>query len=350
MSGSLHAPRYEMPRLFLPALGYDSMDLSGTLALAPLCSPLGEAASVMLVSRNGTRDFQGDQAARQRVNLERAAASLGGLNLVILASNRIDELDFHHLPEESLKNLRATVDFADSLPSTDDRPVVTFHLNTLFTTREWSEAGREPDEKLEYFSAIFRHRILPALESAAQYARSRNVALKVETTPVPEFGDTADAELNSLGNPYPLYSQRGVRDLRERGFGIVLDLCHSHTLFVAARRISEGSATCDDYKGLFPADLDYLRSATLLDEVRTLEPGDMVHLNDSRGLFNRATGALHEEGVCLGDGEISDLPEIVRELVARNLPAALEIHESDYRFRPNLRRSIEYLLKHAPIH
>lgn len=338
-----------MPRLFLPALGYDSMDLSSTLALVPLCPGAGESASLMLVSRNGTRDFQGDQAARQRLNLEQAAARVGGLDLVVLASNRIDELDFYHRPEESLQNLRATVDFAHSLPSTD-RPAVTFHLNTLLTAREWSEAAEEPDQKLEFFSAVFRERVLPALETAARYARSLDVALKVETTPVPEFGDTANVDLNSLGNPYPLYSQRGVRELRERGFGIVLDLCHTHTLFTAARRITEGLAGFNDYKGLFPADLDYLLHATLLDEVKSLQPGDMVHLNDSRGLFNAATGELHEEGVCLGEGEIADLPDIVLELAARNLPAAFEIHESDYRLRPNLRRSIEYLLKHAPSH
>jgi hypothetical protein len=196
----------------------------------------------------------------------------------------------------------------------------------------------------------FRDKVLPVLEDAGQYARSRNVSLKIETTPVPEFGDSANPDLNSLGNPYPLYSRRGVRELRERGFGIVLDLCHTHTLFAASRRIADGLATCDDFKGLFPADLEYLGSATVLDEVKALEPGDMVHLNDSRGLFNAGTGELHEEGVCLGDGEIEDLPEIIRELVSRNLPTVFEIHEADYSLRPNLRRSIEYFLKHAPGH
>lgn len=339
-----------MPRLFLPALAYDSMDLSSALALAPLCTARGESASVMLVSRNGTRDFRGDQAARQRLNLEQAAVALGGLNLVVLASNRIDELDFYHRPEESLENLRATVDFAESLPRTDDRAAVTFHLNTLFTAREWSEAGREPDQKLEFFSAIFREGILPVLDTAVAYARSREIGLKVETTPVPEFGDTDNPDLNSLGNPYPLYSRRGVSELRERGLGIVLDLCHTHTLFAAARRISQGRAGFNDYKGLFPADLDYLQNATVLDEVKSLGPGDLVHLNDSRGLFDAAKGELHEEGVCLGEGEIPDLPRILRELAARNLPAAFEIHESDYRLRPNLRRSIEFFLAHAPNH
>lgn len=350
MSGALQATRYKMPRLFLPTVGYDPADLSSTLALVPQCRAVGESASLLLVSRNGTRDFQEDQAARHRSNLEQAAASLGAFNLVVLASSRVDELDLYHLPEESLKNLKATMDFATSLPSPADRPVVTFHLNTLFSAQEWSEAGRDPDQRFEFFSGIFDRRVLPILEDAGRHARSRDIALKIETTPVPEFGDRADVGLNSLGNPYPLYSRRGFRELRERGFGIVLDLCHTHTLFAAARRIGNGLAGCDDYKGLFPADLDYLRTASLLDEVRALEPDDMVHLSDSRGLFNAANGELHEEGVCLGEGDIEDLPGIIRELVIRDLPTAFEIHESDYGLRPNLQRSIAYFLKHAPSH
>lgn len=339
-----------MPKLYLPTLGYDAKDLSGAIELLPLLKAKEGALGLMLVSRNGVRDFQGEKAAEQCSNLERAAKELGRLNFVVMASSRVGEFDFHHLPDKSLANLRAVVDFAGRLPAADEGPVVSFHLNTLFTAQEWSRAGEDPGKKLEFFSAIFRDQVLPALDIAAQYGRSRGVALKIETTPVPEFGDLADAELNSLGNPFPLYSRRCASELRECGFGIVMDLCHSHTLFAAAARIKEGSAGYDDYKGLFPADVEYLARATLLREVKALASGDMVHLNDSRGLFNAPKGALHEEGVALGEGEIQDLPAIIRELLSKNLPIIFEINEADYVRRPNLRRSIEYFLKHASDH
>lgn len=339
-----------MPRLYLPARGHDAKDLTGTLELLRLFKAKEDALGLMLVSANGMKDFEGTPAAEHRSNLERAAKELGRLNFVVMAPNRVADLDFHHLPEKSLASLKTVVDFAGRLPRTGDGPVVSFHLNTLFTAQEWSNAGEGPDEKLEFFSAIFREQVLPVLEAAAQYGRSSGVALKIETTPVPEFGDLPDADLNSLGNPFPLYSQRCESELRQLGFGIVMDLCHSHTLLAAARMIDGGKAGCDDYKGLFPADVRYLARTTLLEEVKALKPGDMVHLNDSRGLFNAPPGTLHEEGVALGDGEIPDMPAIIRELLAKDLPIIFEINEADYVRRPNLRRSIDYFLEHAQDH
>ncbi len=339
-----------MPRLYLPARGHDAKDLTVTLELLRLFKAKEDALGLMLVSRNGMEDFKEKMASERYSNLERAAKGFGRLNFVVMAPNRVAELDFHHLPDKSLANLKTVVDYARRLPETGDRPIVSFHLNTLFTAQEWSKAGQGPDKKLEFFSAIFREQVLPVLEVAAQYGRSSDVALKIETTPVPEFGDLPDVSLNSLGNPFPLYSQRCASELRKLGFGIVMDLCHSHTLFAAARMIKGGKAGYDDYKGLFPADVDYLARTTLLGEVTALKPGDMVHLNDSRGLFNAPQGALHEEGVALGDGEIRDMPAIIREMLAKDLPIIFEINEADYGRRPNLRRSIDYFLEHAQDH
>ena len=350
MSASPHPGRRYGTQLFLPALGYDEGDLSGTLELLPLLGAEEGELGLMLVSRDGIAGFQGERAAVQCSNLERAAKAFGRLNLLVMAPNRVEEFDFYHRPEDSLANLKSVVDLASRLPQTGDPPFVSFHLNTLFTAQEWSEAGQGPDQKLEFFSGIFREQVLPILDIAAEYAGARDIALKVETTPVPEFGDLADPDLNTLGNPFPLYSQRGFRELRERGFNVVMDLCHGHTQFAAASSIKEGRTGYDDYKGLFPADLDYLASATLLSEVISLKPGDIVHLNDSRGLFDSVKGELHEEGVALGEGDIRELPDIIRTVLAKGLPIVFEINETDYLRRPNLRRSIEYFLKHANDH
>src|SRR3989344_3252264 len=100
--------------------------------------------------------------------------------------------------------------------------------------------------------------------------------------------------------------------------------------------------TFDTYRGLFPTDVDYLNQHNLIDEVKSLKDGDVVHINDSLGLYDPSQGLVHKESVALGDGEIEELPDIIKILKTNNLNIVFEINESDYVNRSNLIKSLEY--------
>jgi sugar phosphate isomerase/epimerase len=328
--------------LYVPTLAARDDDLARSLELLGCFGDRERPTGLMLVPRAGFASFRGDERERQLQNLERRLKGREDLRFIVMApSLPLEELDLYHRPDVSVANLRQVIDFAAALPGA---PIVTFHLNTLFTPEEWAQAGKTPEERQQTFERIWSQNVVDVLASIVRHGRERGVALKLETTPVPEFGDRRD-RLNLLGNPYPIYSGRGITEVR---LGIALDLCHTYTLFKAAASFQETDAGFFDvYKGLFPRDLPKLRAGGLLTEVLSLEPGDVVHLNDSRGLYDPGRGLFHEEGVALGEGEIEDLPRIVQAVARRDLHVVFEVNETDYDARPNLRRSIEYFLRHA---
>ena len=310
----------------------------------------GYQTGLMLVVLGGKSGLEGQDKDKQYANFGEFTSRVGQLPVIVMASNRpLQDLDFYHRPGESVDHIKSAIDFARGLPGALDQ-VVTFHLNSLLTPDEWKEAGNTPEERFRYFRSQFEETVFPALRSVAKYASEKGVKVQVETCPVPEFGDCGDDDsengiiLNQLGNPYPLFSGRGIEDVRSQGLGVTLDLCHTFTLYNAANNGWFGDGAFDVYKGLFPIDLDFLRSRNIVDEVASLKEGDVVHLNDSKGLFVPGK-SVHDEGIALGEGEMSTLEELVPKLFNSNLRVVFEVHENDFKNRPNLRKSIDYVLE-----
>ncbi|OHA09037.1 MAG: hypothetical protein A3A44_00565 [Candidatus Sungbacteria bacterium RIFCSPLOWO2_01_FULL_60_25] len=319
-------------------------DLETSLGFVSLLNSGRGKVGLMLVIRGGKRGLRGEAKERQYAHIAALAERHGALPMIVMVSNLpLADLDFYHAPEQSVEHVRSAIDFAAGLPGRSGT-IVTFHLNTLLTPAEWRAAGASPEDRFVFFQNYFARAITPALEEVARYAAAKRIPVKVETTPVPEFGDRPrDGTLRELGNPYPLYSGRGFWELRDIGLGIALDLSHTRTLYRAASLNWGERPECHEiYKGVFPEDLERLCGKGLRDEVMALAPGDVVHLNDGRGLFDPTRSVGHEEGVPLGQGDIENLPELIRGMMTRELHVVFEINETDYAARPHLKRSIDF--------
>ncbi len=338
------------PTVYVPAVAKFADDLDTSYGFLKDFQDRGFNTGLMLVVLGGKASLEGELRDKQYGNFKDLTTRVGDLPVIVMASNRpLEDLDFYHDPVGSVEHIKSAVDFARGLPGALDH-VVTFHLNSLLKPEEWSAAGATVEERYGYFGKKFEEEILPALKEVADYAASKGVKLQIETCPVPEFGDCDDKDteggipINQLGNPFPLFSGRGANQVREAGLGVALDLCHTHTLYRAAQEKAGAEGFFETYRGLSPEDVEVLAAGNLRDEVSNLKDGEVVHLNDSRGLFVPGE-SMHEEGIALGEGEISGLEEIIPELFNRDLRVVFEIHESDFANRPNLRTSIDYVLR-----
>lgn len=337
-----------MPTIYLPATAESWNDLEKTFELLRLFQDKYETG-VMLLIRGGKNGLIGRAKELQFKNFSKLIKKAGKLPVIVMVSNfPLSDLDFYHLPEQSVHYIKSAIDFASELPGKKGDAVITFHLNTLLTPKEWNSFGSNSTQKYKAFQNSFKKKIIPNLKKVADYAASKKVELKAETAPVPEFGDIGNAELNTLGNPYPIYSGRGFAELRKLGLGIVLDLSHTSTLYRAVSSSEKKDEKFHElYKGLFPADIKKIKGKDLRQEIRSLRKGDVVHLNDSAGLFNPDHNQFHKEGVALGEGEIEDMPDLLRALVALDVRIVFEINESDYKRRRNLKSSIDYFFQNV---
>jgi sugar phosphate isomerase/epimerase len=338
------------PTVYVPAVAKFAGDLNTSYGFLKDFQDRGFDTGLMLVVLGGRASLEGELRDKQYGNFKDLTTRVGDLPVIIMASNRpLEDLDFYHHPEKSAEHIKAAVDFARGLPGALDH-VVTFHLNSLLKPEEWAAAGVDVKERYSYFGKKFEEDVLPALRAVADYAASKGVKLQIETCPVPEFGDCDDGDIedgipvNQLGNPFPLFSGRGADQIREAGLGVALDLCHTYTLYRAAKEKAGTDGFFDAYRGLFPRDVELLLSGSLGKEVSSLKAGEIVHLNDSRGLFVPGE-SVHEEGIALGEGDISSLEEIVPELFRSDLRVVFEVHETDFDNRPNLRTSMDYVLR-----
>jgi hypothetical protein len=336
--------------VYVPAVATSYGDLKIGYSFLKDFEAKGYTIGLMLLIFGGKASLEGEQKDKQYENFENLTTKFGNIPVIVMVSNRpLEDLDFFHNPGGSIDHIRAAVDFAKGLPGALNR-VVTFHLNSLLKPEEWVEAGTNDNERYEFFIRRFGEVVFPALKEVFDYASLHGIELKIETCPVPEFGDCSDNDvenginLNQLGNPYPLFSGRGFQEIRKCGLGIVLDLCHTHTLYKAAQEKSGRKDFHSMFKGISPKDLEILKKGNLENEVSELISGDVVHLNDSRGLFVRGE-SVHEEGVVLGDGEISELDILIPELFNKNLKIVFELNETDFEKRPNLKKSIDYVLE-----
>lgn len=335
-----------MNTFYLPTSAYDINDIKRSLKLLRPFSKIGEKAGLMLFIKDGIEGIRGEKKDVQYNNLDKIIMKNNDLSFIVMASNKKEDLDFYHKPEFSVKHIKEAIDFASEIPGTKKNNIVTFHLNTLFNNEEWKKSGKTPEQKLNFWIKSFKRKVWPNIRKLSKYARNKKIKIKVESTPIPEFGDSKDKSLNSLGNPYPLYSGRGFKEIRDFGAGIVLDLCHTYTLFKAASlfRKKRNDEFFDVYKGLFPYDLRNLNNSSIIKEVNFLDDGDLIHISDSMGLFDPKIKEYHQEGIVLGKGEIKEIPKIIKKIKNKKLGIVFEINEDDFEKRSNTIKSINYFL------
>ena len=296
-----------MTQAFLPINAMSLQNIEETIGFLEPLENRGLKTGLMFLILGGQKSLVGELKDIQYKNFETATRKIGPVSAIVMVSCLpLSDLDFYHFPQKSADHIKNAVDFADGIPNRAENPIVTFHLNTLLKPEEFSKSAD--------YEKTFDEKIMPILRDLAAYGRAKNINLKIETTPVPEFGDLSDPELNTLINPFPMYSKYFAK-IRSAGLGIVLDICHT---FILLKELS--------------------LPQTLLDEINQLEPGDLIHLADCRG---------HEEGVALGEGEINELHTIIKKIVAGKLGTVFEINDQSYTdgARPNLEKSINYFLQ-----
>lgn len=307
---------------FLPTNAASLSDLQKSWCLLQPLRTLGVCPGLMLVIRDGMRGLAGEAAERQRAHLKTISDQYGDAPIVVMLSNvPIAEMDWLHHPSNAAEHVRAGIRFAASLP-VDTTRFVTFHLNALCAPDEFQSA-----EKAEWQKKFFD--IAPLLQTLVTEAAAHHVRLFIETVPDPEFGDIPlsdertyrDVKLRHLQNPWILSSAWGFKEIHDLGLGIVLDLSHHRTLM---KKTGDGM---------------------LKDELRHLNSSDLIHLNDGRGEWS-PDGVCFEEGVPLGEGDIVTLPELIRMIRERRIPAVLEVNDVDINERAETVRSLAYLAKH----
>ncbi len=296
-----------MTQIFLPINAMSLTNIEETIGFFEPLKNRGLKTGLMFLILGGQKALEGESKNIQHQNFQTATIKTGPLPVIVMTSCLpLSDLDFYHKTAESIQHIKKAVDFAKEIPNTEENPMVTFHLNTLLAPEEF-------DESADY-EKIFDEQILPALRGLSEYAKTKNISLKIETTPIPEFGDLDDPSLNTLINPYPMYSKYFPK-IKSAGIGIVLDICHTAILLKELRL-----------------------PQTLADEINMLERGDIIHLADNKA---------HQEGIALGDGEIENLPGIIKTVVKKNYKIVFEINDQDYDkgSRPNLEKTINYFLQ-----
>jgi len=328
-------------QVFVPTVAKFPNDILGSWRIQEPFVQASYQRGLMLVELGGIKAVT-DEAGIQIKNLETLKDEYGDTPIVTMLSNTpFEEMDWLHNAALAANHVRCGIHFAAVIPI-GGRKIVTFHLNSLVTEETFLSKSAED------WRELFDFRIAPMLKDVAQYAASNGVELKVETVPVPEYGDwTQENDLSYLGkkvrhlrNPFYLTTYWGFQQLRRLGLGICLDLCHNRTIYRAAGQLESHGIIFDDDKYMLSSP-----SHDLMTDVLGLLPTDLVHLNDGLGDFTQQ-GDVFKEGVPLGQGDIEDLREIINHLNHRKIPFVIEVDEGgDFKNRPGTKASIEYLLK-----
>jgi hypothetical protein len=327
-----------MKQIYIPTAPGDNCQNEVAIGLQKPLVKEGYSPGLMLVILGGRKGLENSREHYSK--LERFGSIIQDWSFVtMLGCTPCEELDLLNEPEFGLAHIKEGIDYTAKIPF-DTGKKLTFHLGSLVTQEEFLRLSKE--EWQERFYKI----VVPSLKEVAKYGNAKGVEIKVETTPVPEFGDLPDEDsrtyrgerLNQLRNPVYLTHLWGFEQIKESGLGICLDICHSRTIYDSVRLgVSEGI--------LFSEDIGQLADVSLMDDVVALDPTDLVHLNDGRGIYSSAEKTVFEEGVTLGEGEIEDLGEIISLIENRGIPYVLEINETDFVTRPNTKKSVDYLLQ-----
>jgi len=325
-------------QLFIPTVAEYADDIQTSLEIQQPLVERGYTPGLMLVIKGGRKGITLDATVqKQYANLKQIQSYLGTI-VTMLSNIPLEEIDFLHNPEYSAEHVKRGVDFSRGLPI-GERKLLTFHLNSLVTSDEYSGKNRTA------WRNKFHGTIRPVLQEIAEYSKDNGVEIKVETVPVPEFGDIPSADerkyqgvkWNEIRNPFYLTGQWGFEQIYDAGLGICLDLCHNRTIYEI---VKEG----DSDAILHEEDREELLQRELFDDVRSLHETDLAHVNDGDGIYSKQNQTIHREGVALGYGDIGDLREMINHLNNRKISYVLEINETDFKNRLNTKTSIEYLI------
>ena len=319
----------------IPTVASFSRDIEGSRTMVRKLEEAGYNGGLMLIIRGGMSGVIGDEASKQIENLSvLSPEELAAPVTVMLSNLPIGEIDILN-GDTAEEHVRRGIEFTFNLPFTG-RMILTLHLNSLVSRKEFlSKSAAEWREE-------FSQTVAPRLRRIARFAADYGVEVKIETVPVPEFGDSISIndereyhgiplrDLRDLRNPFYLSDHWGFNEIRACGLGICLDLSHSRTLY-------QGQP-----EGLFPEEVDIFGQRSLLDDVVALDSSDIIHLNDGGGCFD-ADGGCFNEGVTLGEGDIKDLRGIIEYCNANEITMIIEVNETDYKDRPNTVKSINYI-------
>lgn len=325
-------------QIFIPANAEREDDLLASWGIQEPLVGAGYNPGLMLVVYGGLMGVT-DHKAVQYQNLEKIKDAYGDLPIVVMLSNiPINEIDFLNNTREAIKYVRAAIDFTQEIPI-GGRKILTFHLHALVPEEKFLEKSKQ--EWIE----VFRKTVHPALLEICAYSNQKNVEAKIETVPVPEWGDLPDEDhktylgfkLNKLRDPFYLTGLWGFDLIRETGLGICLDLCHNQTIYTTAIRGEPVGI-------LHSLEINLLKNRTILDDIHSLNRDDLVHLNDGAGVFSKKNKTVFKEGLPLGEGEIVELRETIDLLDYKKIPYVLEVYDNgDYLNRPATQKSIKYL-------
>ncbi len=294
------------------------------------------------------RVFDGDHIQRMYEGVIPYSDRYGDAPIVTMLSNLpIGHIDFLHNNQLATDHVVFGIELARGLPI-GGRKILTFHTNTLVTPSEFG--ARTRDEWCD----VFDRELMPSFREIGKAATANNVDLLVESVPVPEFEDISRSDSgkvyrgvhwSQLRNPFYLYGHNYVRtQLRKAGLEMCLDICHNYTIIQAAAD--------RDRRLLFAEDISYINDGCwdVLADVSSVGPLKLIHLNDGKGKYTHE-GGVYEEGIALGEGDIPDMPRIVRQINNGRIPFVLEVNvgktegKDDFANRPWVVRSIEYLLE-----
>lgn len=326
-------------QVYLPVNPKFKNDFLMTLELQKSLISGGYASGLMLVIFGGICGVTEEKELLYQ-NLSDFKDALKDYPLItMLSCLPCGEMDLLNQREISLYHVQKGIEFASGLPVGGNR-LLTFHLGSLVSKREFM--GKTQKQ----WRARFFNEVMPALTEIYKFAANHGVEVKVETIPTPYFGDISSSDereyrgvkLNQLRDPFYLTHDWGFNEIRESGLNLCLDLCHNRTIYLTAREgETEGV--------LYEEDIDIFKTRSLLDDVSALGSSDLVHLNDGAGIFSESKRTIFREGVALGEGDITDLRGIIKHFDVHRIPYVLELDEHDYLIRPNLEKSIGFLLE-----
>jgi len=347
--------------VFIPTVAEFPDDIATSWEIQKPLEDAGYRPGFMLFIRktkpeDKPRVFDHENVKKQYGNLEKYAEQYGNAPVVTMLSNLpIQHIDFLHNSSEARDHVYQGIEFAKALPI-GGRKMLTFHLNTLVTPEEFKSKSQE-----EWY-ALFDEVIRPKLKRLCLDTKEKNVETLVETVPVPEFGDIKPEDnltyrgvhFRDLRNPFYLIGNNGAwNEVKRAGLGICLDVYHNRTIYIEGHCKNEEVLFQKDREQLHmilqPVDYEMtidkdMISRTLLADVMELNPRtDLVHLNDGAGRYN-PQGEVFLEGVALGERDIDDLKYMINDVNRRKIPFVIEVNETDFKERPNTKKSIEYLL------
>jgi len=326
-------------QIFIPTNAESKEDIINSLDIQQTLLDADYIPGLMIYIRNGLKGVALDSIVqKQYENLSEINEIYGNAAIVVILSNiPIEEIDFLHNPQYATEHAMKGIDFAKNLPI-GKRKIVTFHLNSLVPKKEYFA------KSFEKWKKEFDLKIVSYLREIGKYSKSNGVEAKIETVPVPEFGDIPQEDprtylgvkLHELRNPFYIIGDM-FQYAYPPGIGVCLDLCHSRTIYEHAKQ--------ENANELFHADIiGYLKTRSLFNDVLALKQFDIVHLNDGKGLYDEKTKTSFEEGIALGKGDIKGLSQLIKHLDSKKIAYVLEINETDFANRPETRDSIEYLV------